>query len=175
MIQFFLNFDKSLTQNNYDKFLDSLNFASLECSSCTCSGNCTRHAFYVRNIITEVGKIPLKILRVKCGRCKTTHAILPEGIVPYSQILLEDQIEIITQYEEGVPPHRIVVSNPEIDTWIVVYVIKGYLNHWLMRLLSGSISLALEIRELICSCFKHHDRQFMQIKCTPNSLFVPTT
>jgi hypothetical protein len=101
--------------------------------------------------------------------------LLPDWIVPYSQILLTDHLEIIKQYEDGVSPHRITPSNPEIDTWTVVYIINQYLLHWQARLHSYSISLSLPIKQFIASCFKHHGRQFMQIKCTPNSLLTQTT
>ena len=67
------------------------------------------------------------------------------------------------------------LKNPELDTWHIVYIIKQYLNHWKARLRSNLISLSLHIKQLVHACFKHHGRQFMQIKCTPNSLFTLTT
>jgi len=174
MVQFFSDFDNPF-QEDYNKFIESLNFSSLECSACKFLGDCSKHAYYTRKIVIVEGKVAIKILRIQCGQCDVTHALLPSQIVPYSQILLEDQVEIITQYEAGATPHSIVPSNPEIDTWIVIHIIKQYLNHWMARLLSDSISLDLVIRELILLCFKHHNRQFMQIKCGINSLFQSPT
>jgi len=175
MIQFFSDFDKSFSQKSYDEFIEILNLSSLRCSSCELLGDFTKHAYYTRQIIIIDGKVTIKILRVQCGRCNATHALLPSQIVPYSQISLQDQLEIITEYESGVAPNHIAPSIPTIDTWIVVYIIKQYLNHWKMRLISDSICLYLEIEELILSCFKHHDRQFMQVKCGRNCLFKPPT
>lgn len=175
MIQICTTYYSPLLQENYDNFIESLNFSSLSCSKCNYQGNCTRHAFYTRNIVTTDGKVPIRILRVQCGQCGSTHALLPDWIVPYSQILLVDHLEIISRYEDGESPHRIKASNPEIDTWIVVHIIKQYLNHWKYRLRSNSISLSLHTKQLVRACFKHHSRQFMQIKCTLNSLFIPTT
>jgi hypothetical protein len=175
MIQLFWHLDKPLTQNNYNNLIDTLNFYSLNCSSCDVLGDCTKHAYYKRNILTETGKIPFKILRVQCQHCNSTHALLPTAIVPYSQVTLDDQLEIINLFESGSTPHQIQPANPEIDTWIVIYIIKQYLAHWKQRLLAFSIPLTLSPHHLISSCFKHHQRQFMQIKRSPNALFqVPT-
>ncbi|WP_423236818.1 DUF6431 domain-containing protein [Clostridium butyricum] len=59
------------------------------------SGQLIKHAYYNRHIKTPNGIIMLKILRVKCKCCNRTHAIFPECIVPYSQVLLNDHISII--------------------------------------------------------------------------------
>jgi len=176
MIQFFLDSDKPLTQKSYNEIINELNISSLRCSSCGFLGDCTRHSYYKRNIVTDGdGKIPIKVLRVQCGQCNVTHAILPTSIVPYSQILLGDHLEIIRLYENGISPHQIKPANPEIDVWSIVYIIKQYLVHWQQRLKSYKINLCSSLTELTTSCFKHHNRQFMQIKRTPNSLFIPPT
>ena len=175
MIQLFFDFDNPFSQENYDEYIKSLNLSSLKCSSCELPGHCSKHAYYIRKVVVVNGKVAIRILRVQCGQCNATHALLPSQIVPYSQILLEDQLEIITEHEAGVTPHCIVPSNPEIDTWIVIYIIKQYLNHWMARLKSSSICLCSGIEDLISSCFEHHNRQFMQIKCRNNCLFQPPT
>jgi hypothetical protein len=175
MIQFFLDSDKPLTQKSYDKFIDTLNFSSLSCSACGFLGACTKFCGYVRSIVTGVGKVPLEILRVQCGQCQATHALLPTLIVPYSQIILDDHLEIIRLFESGKSPYQIQPANPEIDVWIVIYIIKQYLAHWKQRLLAFSISLTLIDSELITSCFKLYNRQFMQIKRTRNFIFHPPT
>lgn len=46
-------------------------------------------------------------------KCKSTHGILPTWIVPYSQHLLEDQVEIISAYESGLSIEEIKPENPE--------------------------------------------------------------
>jgi len=175
MIQFFSDFDNLFFQKDYDEFIKTLNLSSLKCSACELSGYCTNFAHYKRMIVIIDGKESIKILRVQCGQCNTTHALLPSQIVPYSQILLEDHVEIITQYEAGTAQHGITPSNPEIDIWIVVYIIKQYLKHWEARLRSNDISLSSGIRELVLSCFKNHSRQFMQVKRGRNCLIQAPT
>ena len=175
MIQFFDDFDKTIFQKKYDNFVKILNLASLRCSKCSVIGGCSIHANYTRKIVTDTGKEIINILRVKCNHCRATHALLPTWIVPYSQVILDDQIEIIRQYDAGATSHQIQPSNPEIDTWNILYIIKQYLYHWKQRLLSSEISVTLKTRKLLSDCFKQHERQFMQIKRTVNSLFVQTT
>jgi len=175
MIQFFLDSDKPLTQKSYNNFVNSLNLSSLCCSSCGFLGDCTKHAYYKRNIMTDLGKVKFKILRVRCGQCRATHALLPTDIIPYSQVTLDDHLEIIRLFEAGASAYLIQSSNPEIDFFIVTYIIKQYLKYWKQRLRSFSISLNSISNQLITSCFKHHQRQFMQIKRTNNSLFLPPT
>lgn len=175
MIQIITTYCNLFFKEKYNKFIESLNFSSLSSSKCKLRGHCTRHAFYTRKIITEYGKEDIRILRVKCSHCNATHALLPTWIVPYSQHLVADQYEIISVFESGVTPHKIVPSNPEIDTWGIIYIIKQYQDHWKERLSTIKTSVFDEIDQLISACFSSYNRQFMQIKRTENSLFIPPT
>ena len=57
------------------------------CPCCGAKGNCHIHAYYGRGIVDFINGTPIKsnlvILRLICD-CGTTHAILPDFIVPYS-------------------------------------------------------------------------------------------
>lgn len=172
MIQIVSIYCSLFFQEKYTNLIESLNISSLSCSACGTLGYCTRHAYYTRPIITDTGKLSIDILRVQCGACHKTHALLPDWIVPYSQVMLDDILEILRKYESGELAHQITPSNPEIDTWNVVHIIKQYLRYWKRRLHSAGISLFLNTKQLVSSCFKHHSRQFMQIKCTVNSLNI---
>ena len=134
-------------------------------------GQLERHAYYVRYIKTDTGKIPLNILRLRCRHCETTHALVPDSIVPYSQHLLEDQLSIIREFENGSKPYQIQPSNPEIDTPNVAYIIKQYLRYWKQRLLSFGCSVFVGKFTLIINCFSNHNRQFMQVKQVANCLY----
>ena len=177
MIQILTIYCSLFFQEKYNKFIESLNFSSLTCPHPECGfrGQCTRHAYYKRNIITEYDKKYIRILRVKCLHCKKTHALLPNWIVPYSQHLVADHIEIIGAYHAGISPYTFKPSNPEINTWSVVYIVKQFEDHWKGRLLSLVTSIFDGMDEIISSCFISYKRQFMQIKRTRNALFIPPT
>lgn len=70
-------------------------------SNCLKMKGClTRHAFYIRFVKNDNGKEELSVLRVICSVCEKSHAILLDSIVPYSQTLMKDQIQIIMNFEE---------------------------------------------------------------------------
>lgn len=57
------------------------------CPLCGSSGNCHLHAYYGRRIIDFIKGKPVRmdvtILRLVCGSCGHTHAVLPDPIIPY--------------------------------------------------------------------------------------------
>ncbi|MDR0300249.1 MAG: DUF6431 domain-containing protein [Streptococcaceae bacterium] len=164
-------------QKCYDKFVDSLECVQLKCSNSDCgvSGQIIKHAYYRRNVKLGSGKTILKVLRVICKKCETTHAILPDWLVPYSQVLLEDHLEILQNYVKGNTPNTTKPSNPEVDVRTAYYIIKDYRDNWQENLRSISTSVFIGKKELILKCFSEYKFQFMQIKKTKNSLFLSTT
>jgi hypothetical protein len=157
---------KYLSQKIYSEFLDSISFHKLTCS-CGISGNLIKHAYYNRSIKTPVGLVGIRILRVKCKCCGKTHAIFPECIVPYSQILLEDHIKIVIAYIENSSFQPIMMTNLLIDESNIRYIINKYLHHWKEKIAAFLIPMGINLSyDCLCS-FK---RQFMQIKCIPNIL-----
>ena len=161
---------KYLTQDNYNKFIENIEFHKLTCS-CGMSGQLIKHAYYNRHIKTPDGVITLTILRVKCKCCNKTHALFPECIVPYSQILLADHISIIKAYNNDSSFESIMIANEFIDESNISYIIKQYLRYWKERIISFAISLDLSISK---QCLKFFKQQFMQIKCISNILFSQT-
>lgn len=174
MITIFNHSFKSISQNYYDKTINSLDFHRLTCS-CGHSACLNRHAYYHRSIKTPLGKIRLRICRVKCSVCGITHALLLAEMVPYSQISLAAQIYITRESLSPSPNYlNLMYKNPEIDENNVYSVLRQFNHFWKERLLSQSVSLA-DYHCLLEQCFSFFRRQFMQIKCTPNILFsVPT-
>ena len=164
--------NNTLTQKIYNQLIADLQFHQLTCT-CGHSGSLSVHAYYVRSVKVPEGKLRLRICRVICSCCGRTHALLPASIVPYSQIPLPEQVEIISAYETSDSPETIMDTNPSIDESNCAYIIRQYLRHWKQCLLSERI----EIRDtsLVSRCFTAFFRQFMQIKNTPNILFLNTT
>lgn len=59
------------------------NLSKVACPACGCIGDFANHGKYCRWIIFKKGSAHIVIPRVRCRSCKKTHAILPQGIVPY--------------------------------------------------------------------------------------------
>ena len=98
------------------------------------------------------------------------------GIVPYSQVPLADQVDIITASEnnEKTALETVLERNPLLDMNYVYRLLAVYRLFFLERLLSERLSL--KPYEVLCrSCFLLFRRQFMQIKMIPNGYFRPPT
>lgn len=165
--------DNPVSQEEYDEIVNSLQIHQLTCS-CGRSACMHIHGYYVRYICLPDGKAPLRIMRVMCSECSTTHAILLSSIVPYSQISFQDQCSIVSAYEQGTDRNAICSQNSTIDENNVKAVIRRYVRHWMQRLLSESIPLT-PAELLVRSCFAVYSMQFMQIHRTSNRLFPDTT
>lgn len=171
MITIFMENCKHITQENYDSNISELDMHQLTCS-CGKRGHFKKHAYYTRHLKIPDDKVELRILRLKCMLCKKTHALLPSVIVPYSQIPLSDQIEIIEAYESQESLEHIMEKNPSIDESNVGYIIRNYLRNWKERIKSLCLSVTDDFIQLVTQCFIKFGRQFMQIKSTPNILFL---
>lgn len=162
----------NFSQEFYDSVINALDLHQLECS-CKRRGCLSIHGYYQRSVITDEGKVELRILRVRCSECGKTHALLLLSLVPYSQVTLEDQRAIVQEYEKGIPPNDIC-SADGLDENNVKAIILRYRRFWKQRILSEDISLD-PIRKLIAGCFAVYRMQFMQIRRTSNKLFlIPT-
>mgnify|MGYP006916109811 CR=1 FL=1 len=115
--------------------------------------------------------IKLRIVRVKCENCGKTHALLPSYIVPYTRILLEEQLEIVRQSEGERNYAAVMNANALIDESDVRSVIRRYRRSWKERLISFGLSIREEAEALVKGCFQYFRRQFLQIRGTPNGLF----
>ena len=173
MITIFEEESNPLTPNFYNNLINSLQFHRLACT-CGHSGCLSVHGYYTRSLKTPAGKLPFRICRVICSCCHHTHALLPSSMVPYSQISMEEHVEVISCHETKEGWETLMHRNPSIDEGNCRYIVRSFLKHWKQRLLSGKITLS-DSTLLIRDCFTAFSRQFMQIRCTPNILFMNTT
>jgi len=173
MITLFVEENNPITSNFYNKTINNLQFHLLTCP-CGHSRCLSVHGYYRRSVKTPAGKLTFRICRVKCQCCGHTHAILLSSMVPYSHVSLNDHISIISNYESGKSQNSVMNLNPSIDESNYRYIIRCYKRYWREKLLSEYISLT-PVLNLINSCFVHFSYQFMQIKNTPNILFLNTT
>lgn len=173
MITLLVDYFNPISQKSYDELLFQLQFHQLTCS-CGRSGCLSIHGYYNRSLKLSSGLLLLRICRVICSSCGRTHALLPSTIVPYSQISLPEQVALITFYENQQKPDPVMAMNPLIDESNYRYILSKYLLYWKQRLLAERIILFNHLL-LSSKCILMFSMQFMQIKCTPNILFMNTT
>lgn len=157
----------TFTQAAYDELIEQLPFHQLACT-CGRRGELIRHGYYTRRVKVTLGAEPLRILRVLCKCCGKTHALAPDWLVPYSSVLLKDQIRILQAHLAGQSTKPIMAEQPVLDESAIGYIIRQFKRHWRERLAAFSIKLD---HNIVCACFEAFGRQLMQIKCTPNRLF----
>lgn len=173
MITIFDGFCNPISQDSYDKTINNLQFHQLTCT-CGHSGCLTIHGYYDRSVKSAEDSVHLHICRVKCSHCNVTHAFLPASIVPYSQLSLPDQIDILSHYEGDNDYSKVMDRTPSIDENCIHAIIRRYVHHWLQRILSAHLSLSASL-PFLKRCFLHFSRQFMQVRGTPNILFLTPT
>lgn len=153
-----------ITQDIYDAIIESLDF---DCIMCSCDhDHClSKHAYYTRKVKSFDGILTLRILRVKCNHCHRTHAILLSCIIPYSQVLLRQILEIVMKPSMALCD---VMIQYNIDEAHISYIKKQFHLHWKERINDlGSL-----IQDSLSSlCFSTFKQQFMQIRNTTNIPF----
>ena len=92
----------------------------------------------------------LRILRVKCMSCKSTHAVLLYFIVPYSQYALEVhlkalQSDFLNKFIDWIE------WNEGINEYSYYYIRSQFQKYWKERLMSECMRLN---PDLFKSCFK---------------------
>ena len=155
----------NINQEKYDEIINNLDFNRLICPKCNHS-DLIIHGYYTRRLKTKIGTIYLRIIRVICKACGSTHALLLSCLVPYSSIDLNSHIRIINNDDVD----RLMTEISDIDESNVAYVLRMFNRYFKERLLSVCISVTDD--DLVFNCFKFFKRQFMQIKCTSNILFA---
>lgn len=173
MITIFVEENNPLTPNFYNNLIANLQLHRLTCT-CGHSACLSVHGYYTRSLKTHEGKLPFRICRLICSCCHHTHALLPSSMVPYSQISMAQHVEIISSHERKQGWNTLMNHIPSIDESNCRYIIRSFLRHWKQRLLSEKIPLS-DRSALISNCFSAFAKQFMQIHCTPNILFMNTT
>ena len=154
----------NINQEKYDEIINNLDFNRLICPKCNHS-DLIIHGYYSRRLKTKIGTIYLRIIRVICKTCGSTHALLLSCLIPYSSMDLKSHIRIINNDDINDLMNEI----SDIDESNVAYVKRMFYLHFKQRLLSLSISTSDD--NLVFNCFKYFKRQFMQIKCVSNILF----
>ena len=179
MIELFSEFGKCFSQDFYDEVVNDALIPLLKCPSCRHTGCLIKFGKYKRSIKSEGVIVRLSIQRVICKECSDsnhlhTHALIPADIVPYSQVPMKDQLDIIIANGSKKETEEILDRNPLLDMNYVYRLLILYRSVWEARIISENILLR-EATTTCRSCFSLYSMQFMQIKKIPICLFLPST
>ena len=83
------------------------NLSGVECPACRCAGNFTGHGRYRRTIVHRGREEGVEVRRVRCASCRATHAVLPEGVVPYKSYSEPFVLAVLRAWASG-------MSNAEV-------------------------------------------------------------
>lgn len=134
-ITYIMIIDFNVNYNNYEeKILNFYGFWEYKCPCCGARHSLTRHASYTRNIcfLIAIGieEHKIKILRLVCSSCNTTHAILPADTIPYCIYSFSCILQILTKLfvdEQSV----IQISNKNHVSFQLIYLfIKRLIKHY---------------------------------------------
>ncbi len=163
----------TISQKSYDNVISGLNLHELTCTCGKC-GCLIHHGSYERKIKVPEGEFRLRVNRVKCSVCGCTHALLLSSMIPYSQIVLKVQLDIIHCSEKKSGYTHILLSNLSLDENTMRAVILRYRRRWKQLILAHHISM-FSMESLIKYCFSIFQVQFMQGRGMPNILFIIPT
>jgi len=161
MIIIHLHEVNNVTQEIYDQMIEEIDLLLLTCPHCGHTGT-TVHAYYDRGVKNNGEYFRLVILRVECSFCGKTHAILPDTLVPYSTITMQDTVDIILS-ETPERVDEILSRNILLNLSDIYHIRDRYRKYWKERLTSFNIVINQSISK---NCIHQFNRQFMQIRCT---------
>lgn len=158
--------DNQLKNKKYFEIIQSSNLFKYDCPKCGAKDSMIRHAYYERNVISIINAVMiyrrLKILRVKCKSCGSTHAILPSDIIPYKQFDYSSFITILENYFSDAQ------SGYELSTKFNVcfQTIYAFINTFLI--FKDSTFITLRIMEIIEKLFSNEPSKL--IKCIKDEI-----
>lgn len=135
--------DFSVNFNNYrEKILNNYSFFDYTCPKCGAKHSLTRHGSYERNIcfmkdLHNIDEEKMSVLRLKCSSCRSTHAVLPNDIIPYCIYSFSTIINILTRYY--VKNEKILTIGEEL--YISFQLIYNFISRFLEFLDSSLIVL----------------------------------
>lgn len=83
------------------------NLGGVPCPRCGCPGNFTGHGSYSRALVVPGGCVSLRVRRVRCASCGATHAVVPEGVVPYRAYSEAFAVAVLAAWASGMSNSRV--------------------------------------------------------------------
>ena len=112
-----------LNENDYQAFVASIDLLSLHCPVCGVVGLFILYGHYKRFVITDDTsndcKINIRVQRIQCTQCKSTHALLPSNFVPYTQFtyLFIYYIVTLDENDDLIKPEIILFISSAFDIY----------------------------------------------------------
>lgn len=107
-----------LSQKNYNKIFNNINFSNIICNKCG-NSNWYNYCRYLRRVDFLNLTYKILIMRVQCKSCKITHAVLIATMIPYTSLSHDDIITITD-------PN--ITNNIDIDETYMRFIINKYSN-----------------------------------------------
>lgn len=110
MIRFFYGICKTLLAkiSDFEIYMNAVNdfsYYSERCPRCGAGGKLFQHDNYIRNLVffieSNIIVNSINTQRYKCHSCKSTHALLPEIIVPHSSYSIRFKLTVLSVYFKG--------------------------------------------------------------------------
>ena len=139
------------------------------CPACRQRGACHIHAYYNRFIVDFINGAPvtsvLRIMRVRCS-CGSTHAILPDPVIPYRSHSLFFILRVLSEYFRRKNVLRLcdkyLISVSQLYRWKKIFLIHR--REWLGLLKASSSTPSSFITELLrVSPFKDFSQPFFML------------
>jgi len=173
MITLLVNGNNPLSQSFYNELIDDLQLCQLTCPVCNSTGQFVVHAYYKRKVRFNDQTSSIRIQRIKCHSCSRTQALLTSHMVPYSQISLSTQVEVIKESISNTT-YSSMEAHLGISLYCINHIISMFHKYWRQMVLIAKLDLS-DLRELSFASFSNYSLQFMQIRYVSNTLFVNTT
>lgn len=163
---------KSLTQKSYDDTVKkNILYSRCHCFCKGCNGYYVAHSHYKRHVKFGSQDLILSVLVVICNECGKTHAVLLDCMVPYHQLLLSIQIEIIETAEmkdDDAKKHfwKVIEENRQVlSSESALRILQNYKKLWKEKL--RHLHIGLDDPGLTEACCTAYSLQFMQVRSVP--------
>lgn len=150
---------KVMTPEEYSEAVSRLNLKEIECS-CGQRGSLVQHGYYRRRLKSGIGTFFYTVMRLRCTSCRRTHAVIPDMIVPYSQLPLDIQLDMLRNRLGDLEP--LFTLNPDIAESDALSIRFRFHHFWEEKLDTVNANLNIPLPELMEICYSEFKRQFMQ-------------
>lgn len=128
---------KHITENQYKKIIQSLNFNELSCPKCNSKG-LRAHASYSRYVDFFKRSHKVTIQRLRCSSCGSTHAVLIEDMIPYSVASYDLIVDVLAGIDFLESSHAAYLKGKyltypfDYDSFCEMNKRKNYLNFFML-------------------------------------------